>query len=42
VIPQHATKSLFYLAPIISLIFSLLGWGVQKNKECAGLKKKNE
>jgi NADH:ubiquinone oxidoreductase subunit H len=28
VIPQHATKSLFYLAPIISLIFSLLGWGV--------------
>ena len=28
VIPQHSTKSLFFLAPIISLIFSLLGWGV--------------
>lgn len=28
VIPAHSTKSLFYLAPIISLIFSLLGWGV--------------
>jgi NADH-ubiquinone oxidoreductase chain 1 len=25
VIPQHATKSLFYLAPIISLRVSLLG-----------------
>lgn len=28
VIPTQATKSLFFLAPIISLIFSLLGWGV--------------
>lgn len=28
VIPAQATKSLFFLAPIISLIFSLLGWGV--------------
>jgi NADH:ubiquinone oxidoreductase subunit H len=25
VIPQHATVSLFFLAPIISLVFSLLG-----------------
>lgn len=25
VVPQHSTKSLFFLAPIISLIFSLLG-----------------
>lgn len=28
VIPTQATKSLFFLAPMISLIFSLLGWGV--------------
>lgn len=28
VIPAQSTKSLFFLAPIISLIFSLLGWGV--------------
>ena len=28
IIPAHSTKSLFFLAPIISLIFSLLGWGV--------------
>ena len=28
VIPAQATKSLFFLAPIITLIFSLLGWGV--------------
>jgi NADH-ubiquinone oxidoreductase chain 1 len=28
VIPQHATASLFYLAPIISLVFSLLGWAI--------------
>lgn len=28
VVPAHATKSLFYLAPIITLIFALLGWGV--------------
>lgn len=28
VVPQHSTKSLFFLAPIISLIFSLLGWAV--------------
>jgi NADH:ubiquinone oxidoreductase subunit H len=28
VIPSQATKSLFFLAPIITLIFSLLGWGV--------------
>lgn len=28
VIPSQSTKSLFFLAPILSLIFSLLGWGV--------------
>lgn len=28
IIPAHSTKTLFFLAPIISLIFSLLGWGV--------------
>lgn len=28
IIPQHATKSLFFLAPIISLVFSLIGWAV--------------
>jgi len=28
VIPQHANKVIFYLAPCSSLIFSLLGWGV--------------
>lgn len=28
VIPEHATKSLFFLAPVITLIFSLLGWAV--------------
>jgi NADH-ubiquinone oxidoreductase chain 1 len=28
VIPNHANKILFYLAPISTLIFSLLGWGV--------------
>ncbi|RCH89649.1 NADH:ubiquinone dehydrogenase subunit 1 [Rhizopus azygosporus] len=28
VIPAHATVSLFYLAPIITLVFSLLGWAV--------------
>lgn len=28
VVPAHATKSLFFLAPIITLIISLLGWGV--------------
>ena len=28
IIPQHATRSLFFLAPIISLVFSLLGWAV--------------
>jgi len=28
VVPQHATKSLFYIAPIISLYASILGWGV--------------
>ena len=28
VIPAQATKSLFFLAPVITLIFSLLGWGV--------------
>jgi len=25
IIPQHATKSLFFLAPVISLVFSLIG-----------------
>lgn len=25
VVPQHATTGIFYLAPIISLVFSLLG-----------------
>lgn len=28
VVPEHATKSLFFLAPVITLIFSLLGWAV--------------
>lgn len=28
VVPSHANKVLFYLAPVVSLIFSLLGWGV--------------
>lgn len=28
IIPQQATKSLFFLAPIISLMFSLFGWGI--------------
>jgi len=28
IIPQHATKSLFFLAPVISLVFSLIGWAV--------------
>lgn len=28
VVPSHANKGLFYLAPIITLVFSLLGWGV--------------
>ena len=28
VVPAHATKSLFFLAPIITLIFRLLGWAV--------------
>lgn len=28
VVPSHATKSLFFLAPVITLIFSLLGWRV--------------
>lgn len=28
VIPNQATKSLFILAPLLTLIFSLLGWGV--------------
>lgn len=28
VVPAQATVSLFYLAPVITLVFSLLGWGV--------------
>jgi NADH-ubiquinone oxidoreductase chain 1 len=28
IVPAHATKSLFYLAPIITLMFRLLGWAV--------------
>ena len=28
VVPAHATKSLFFLAPVITLMFSLLGWAV--------------
>ena len=28
VVPSHSNKSLFYLSPISTLIFSLLGWGV--------------
>lgn len=28
VVPTHATKSLFFLAPVIRLIFRLLGWAV--------------
>nr|YP_001492833.1 NADH dehydrogenase subunit 1 [Tilletia indica]YP_001876483.1 ND1 [Tilletia walkeri]ABI95821.1 NADH dehydrogenase subunit 1 [Tilletia indica]ABP03929.1 ND1 [Tilletia walkeri]APT42124.1 NADH dehydrogenase subunit 1 [Tilletia indica] len=28
IIPSQSTKSLFFIAPMLSLIFSLLGWGV--------------
>ena len=28
IIPSHSTKSLFFLAPVLSILFSLLGWGV--------------
>src|SRR5688572_15650680 len=28
VIPSQSNKAIFYLAPVSSLIFSLLGWGV--------------
>ena len=28
VIPAQSNKTLFYLAPIVTLVFSLLGWGV--------------
>ena len=28
VIPSQANKILFYLAPVFTLIFSLLGWGI--------------
>lgn len=28
VVPAHATKSLFFLAPVITLMFRLLGWAV--------------
>jgi NADH-ubiquinone oxidoreductase chain 1 len=28
VVPAHSTRSLFFLAPVITFIFSLLGWGV--------------
>ena len=28
VVPSQSTKSLFFLAPLLALIFSLLGWGV--------------
>src|SRR6266705_1473005 len=28
VIPSHSNKVLFYLAPISTLVFSLLGWGI--------------
>jgi len=28
VIPSQANKVLFYLSPIVTLIFSLLGWGI--------------
>jgi NADH-ubiquinone oxidoreductase chain 1 len=28
VVPAQATKSLFFLAPVITLVFSLLGWAV--------------
>jgi len=28
VVPAHSTRSLFFLAPVITLIFSLLGWAV--------------
>ncbi|BEJ18286.1 NADH dehydrogenase subunit 1 (mitochondrion) [Cutaneotrichosporon sp. HIS471] len=28
VVPAHATKSLFFLAPVITLVFRLLGWAV--------------
>lgn len=28
IIPNQSSKSVFYISPIISLIFSLLGWGI--------------
>ena len=28
IIPSHSNKILFYLAPVSTLIFSLLGWGI--------------
>jgi len=28
IIPSQSTKGLFFLAPMLSLIFSLLGWGI--------------
>lgn len=28
ILPSQATKSLCFLAPMVTLIFSLLGWGV--------------
>src|ERR1700755_1699814 len=28
IIPSHSNKVLFYLAPVSTLIFSLLGWGI--------------
>ena len=28
VVPQHANRGIFFLAPIISLVFSLIGWAI--------------
>ena len=28
IVPSHSNKVLFYLSPVSTLIFSLLGWGV--------------
>lgn len=28
VVPAQATQSLFYLAPVVTLVFSLIGWAV--------------
>jgi len=32
VVPSHANKVLFYLAPVSTLVFSLLGWVLKLSK----------